>query len=250
MFFLTKRTHLLNVICASYPLEYNMKTIDGNDNEPHSAPSNSNASLSLASERRPSTVVGFKTDSAPWSKWANRWIIAAIAQGALAAGLTTFLLYDAKYGNPGAAKIVAGGGAGNWLTVGYLGFIIFGPLAAAITSLFYQHLESNLRAPYTGISNVFAWIHLALMNVGVTVATWLMWNGGWRAVNFISTTGSSAFCKANPADPSCSVHVQILGGLVDPIGYFSIVAILGAFAGGIGFLMAWRRAMRSMKTSA
>jgi len=43
--------------------------------------------------------------------------------------------------------------------------------------------------------------------------------------------------------------VQILGGLVDPIGYFSIVAILGAFAGGIGFLMAWRRAMRSMKTS-
>ncbi len=227
-----------------------MKTIDGYKSEPNSVQSNSNASLSLASERRPGTVVGFKADSAPWSRWANRWIIAAIVQGALATCATAFLLYDSQYGTPGAAKIVAGGGAGNWLTVGYLGFIIFGPLAAAVTSLFYQHLESNLRAPYTGISNVFAWLHLALMNVGVTVATWLMWTGGWRAVNFISTTGKSAFCVANPTDPSCSVHEQILGPLVQPIGVFAVIAILGAFAGGIGFLMAWRRAMRSMKSSA
>jgi hypothetical protein len=190
--------------------------------------------------------MGSQPSSTGWSKWANRWIIAAIAQGALAAGLTAFLLYDAKYGNPGAAKIVAGGGAGNWLTVGYLGFIIFGPLAAAVTSLFYQHLESTLRAPYTGISNIFAWLHIVLMNVGVTVATWIMWNGGWRAVNL----ADSAFCQANPKDPSCNVHVQILGGLVDPIGYFSIVAILGAFAGGIGFVMAWRRAMKARKASA
>jgi hypothetical protein len=227
-----------------------MKTIDGCNNEPHSLQSNSNAFLSLASERRPSTVVGFKADSAPWSRWANRWIVAAIVQGALAAAATAFLLYDSQYGTPGAAKIVAGGGAGNWLTVGYLGFVIFGPLAAAVTSLFYQHLESNLRAPYTGISNVFAWLHLSLMNVGVTVATWLMWIGGWRAVNFISTTGASAFCKANPSDPSCSVHAQILGPLVTPIGVFAVIALLGAFAGGIGFLMAWRRAMRSLKASA
>jgi hypothetical protein len=206
----------------------------------------------LADERRPSTIVGFKADPslAPWSKWANRFVIAAIVQGALAAAATAFLLYDSQYGTPGAAKIVAGGGAGNWLTVGYLGFIIFGPLAAAVTSLFYQHLESNLRAPYTGISNIFAWLHLVLMNVGVTGATWLMWIGGWRAVNFISTTGSSAFCKANATDPSCSVHVQVLGPLVQPIAVFAIVALLGAFAGGVGYVMAWRRSMRSMKAPA
>jgi hypothetical protein len=205
----------------------------------------------LADERRPSTIVGFKADPllAPWSKWANRFVIAAIVQGALAAAATAFLLYDSQYGTPGAAKIVAGGGAGNWLTVGYLGFIIFGPLAAAVTSLFYQHLESNLRAPYTGISNIFAWLHLVLMNVGVTGATWLMWIGGWRAVNFISTTGSSAFCKATPTDPSCSVHIQVLGPLVQPIAVFAIVALLGAFAGGVGYVMAWRPSMRSMKAS-
>ncbi|HYY91544.1 MAG TPA: hypothetical protein VE955_06095 [Candidatus Dormibacteraeota bacterium] len=221
-----------------------MKTGNGNKNNP--TKTNSDMSLSMSSERRPSTVVGFKTDTmiAPWSKWANRFVIAAIIQGALAAGATAFLLYDSQYGTPGAAKIVAGGGAGNWLTVGYLGFIIFGPLAAAVTSLFYQHLESNLRAPYTGISNVFAWLHLVLMNVGVTGATWLMWIGGWRAVNFISTTGASAFCKANATDPSCSVHVQVLGPLVTPIGAFALVALIGAFAGGLGYVAAWRRAPR------
>ena len=221
-----------------------MKTGNGNKNNP--TKTNSDMSLSMSSERRPSTVVGFKTDTmiAPWSKWANRFVLAAIVQGALAAGATAFLLYDSQYGTPGAAKIVAGGGAGNWLTVGYLGFIIFGPLAAAVTSLFYQHLESNLRAPYTGISNVFAWLHLVLMNVGVTGATWLMWIGGWRAVNFISTTGASAFCKANATDPSCSVHVQVLGPLVTPIGAFALVALIGAFAGGLGYVAAWRRAPR------
>jgi hypothetical protein len=187
--------------------------------------------------------------STSWSKWANRWIIAAIAQGALAAGATAFLLYDSQYGTPGAAKIVAGGGAGNWLTVGYLGFIIFGPLAAAVTSLFYQHLESNLRAPYSGISNIFAWLHLILMNIGVTVATWLMWIGGWRAVNFISTTGATAYCKANPTVDSCSVHTQILGPLVTPIGIFALIAILGSFAGGIGYVIAWRRAFKQSRTA-
>ena len=224
------------------PWRKNTKTNDRYRNEPNSTESKRDGFFHYASDRRPSTVVGFKADAtmAPWSKWANRFVIAAIIQGALAAAATAFLLYDSQYGTPGAAKIVAGGGAGNWLTVGYLGFIIFGPLAAAVTSLFYQHLESNLRAPYTGISNVFAWLHLVLMNVGVTGATWLMWIGGWRAVNFISTMGASAFCTATATknDPSCSVHVQVLGPLVTP------------FAGGIGYLMAWRRSMRSMKASA
>ena len=84
----------------------------------------------------------------PTSRWANRFIVAAIVQGALAAGVTSYLLYDAVYGSPGPARIVAGGSAGTWLTVGYLGYIMLGPLAAAITALFYQHLEVNLRAPY------------------------------------------------------------------------------------------------------
>ncbi len=189
-----------------------------------------------------------------WSKWANRFVIGAIIEGALAAGAIGFLLYDSQYpivaGAGGAAKYVAGGGAGNWLTVGILGFIIFGPLACAVTALFYQHLEVNLRAPYTGPSNIFGWLHLVLMNVGVTISTWIMWIGGWNAENFLSTTGATAYCKANPTVDSCSVHVQVLGPLVSPIAYSAIIALLGAFAGGIGYVIAWRRSMRSMKASA
>ncbi len=69
-----------------------MKRKEGNRNETNGGQFDSEAYLSLAGERRPGTVVGFKTDSAPWSKWANRWIIAAVVQGALAASLTAFLL--------------------------------------------------------------------------------------------------------------------------------------------------------------
>ena len=41
------------------------------------------------------------------SKWANRFMVAAIIQGALAAGLTSYLLYEGVYGTPAASRIVA-----------------------------------------------------------------------------------------------------------------------------------------------
>src|SRR5256712_10190109 len=125
----------------------------------------------------------------PTSRWANRFIIAAIVQGALAAGVTSYLLYDAVYGSPGPARIVAGGSAGTWLTVGHLGYIMLGPLAAAVTALFYQHLEVNLRAPYRGWPNAFAWILLVLMNAGVWGATGLRFNAGSRGGALAVTYG-------------------------------------------------------------
>ena len=70
------------------------------------------------------------------SKWANRFVIAAIIQGALAAALTSYLLYQGVWGFPAASRIVAGGGAGTWLTVGYLVYIVLGPISAAVTALF------------------------------------------------------------------------------------------------------------------
>ncbi len=179
----------------------------------------------------------------PTSRWANRFIIAAIVQGALAAGVTSYLLYDAVYGSPGPARIVAGGSAGTWLTVGYLGYIMLGPLAAAVTALFYQHLEVNLRAPYKGWPNAFAWLHLVLMNVGVVGATWLMMNGGYR--------GGALTIDLEAQNPTWSigqvlgqVHVQVLSGYPSYIAPFAALAIIGAFAGGLGFVAVWRRALK------
>jgi hypothetical protein len=185
----------------------------------------------------------------PTSRWANRFIVAAIVQGALAAGLTAWLLYDATYDTPGAAKIVASGGGGTWLTEGYLAYIMFGPLAVAVTALFYQHLEVNLRAPYKGWSNIFAWLHLVLMNVGVVAGTWLMMNGGWRAGALAYSLGQQT-PPLSPGQISGQVHVQILSGYPGYIAPFAAIAIIGAFAGGIGYLVTWRRALKKMPKTA
>jgi hypothetical protein len=188
------------------------------------------------------------------SKWANRFILAAIVQGALAAGLTAYFLYVSKYPqdslDPGPARIVAGGGAGTWLAMGYLAYIIFGPLAVAVTSLFYQHIEVVLGGVYKGAMNALGWIHLVLMNVGVVGGTWIMMNGGYRgaalAINLAAADNAACSCTThNAAQYGGQVHVQVLSGLVDPIGYFALVAVLGAFAGGVGYMIAWRRAMKS-----
>lgn len=185
------------------------------------------------------------------SRWANRFIIAAIAQGALAVGLTSYLLYQAVYpigGSAGSARVVAGGSAGTWLTVGYLGYIMLGPLAAAVTALFYQHLEVSLRSPYTGWTRLFPWLHIILMNVGVVGATFLMMNGGYRGGDLTISLGA-----ANPdwkmGQILFQVHEQILAPYPGWIAPFAAIGILGAIAGGIGYAIIWRRSLKKTPTS-
>jgi len=189
----------------------------------------------------------FRDLDKPTSKWANRFIVAAIVQGALAAGVTSFLLYDAVYGSPGPARIVAGGSAGTWLTVGYLGYIMLGPLAAAVTALFYQHLEVDLYTPYKGWPKIFAWLHLFLMNVGVVGATWLMMSGGYRGGQLtISLTAQHP--DWNIGQILGQVHTQVLEGYPAMIAPFIAIALVGAFAGGIGYIVVWRRALKRTST--
>ncbi|HZY47134.1 MAG TPA: hypothetical protein VFE96_04985, partial [Candidatus Bathyarchaeia archaeon] len=143
----------------------------------------------------------------------------------------------------GPARIVAGGSAGTWLTVGYLGYIMLGPLAAAVTALFYQHLEVNLRSPYKGWPNILAWLHLVLMNVGIVGATWLMMSGGYL--------GGQLTITLEQQNPTWSigrvlgqVHQQVLAGYPGYIAPFIAIALVGAFAGGLGYMVIWRRALK------
>lgn len=216
-----------------------MKKINGKISEPGESPATIRSSQ--LGKQVTSDDNKWQFSVSPTSKWANRFIIAAIVQGALAAGVTSYLLYDAVYGSPGPARIVAGGSAGTWLTVGYLGYIMLGPLVAAVTALFYQHLEVNLRSPYKGWPNIFAWLHLVLMNVGVVGATWLMMNGGYR--------GGALTISLEAQNPTWSigqvlgqVHEQVLSGYPGYIAPFAALAIIGAFAGGLGYMVIWRRA--------
>lgn len=176
------------------------------------------------------------------SKWANRFVIAAIIQGALAAALTSYLLYQGVFGFPAASRIVAAGGAGTWLTVGYLVYIVLGPIAAAVTALFYQHIEAHLHKPYTGLTNVLAWIHLVLMNVGVVGGTWLMMNAGYRggAAAMPVAQGGLGWTGANAG----LVHSEIMVFYPPYIAVFIAIALVGAIAGGLGYVISWRRTLK------
>ncbi len=173
------------------------------------------------------------------SKWANRFVIAAIIQGLLTAALTTYLLYEGVYGTPAASRIVAAGGAGTWLTVGYLVYIVLGPIAVAVTALFYQHIEAHLAKPYTGFSRGLAWIHLVLMNIGVVGATWLMMSAGYRggAAALPAAVGGLGW---NPLQ----VHTDIMQYYPPYIAVFIAIALVGAIAGGLGYVIAWRHTLK------
>ena len=181
-----------------------------------------------------------KTTLQQSSKWADRFIKAAIIQGALAAALTAYLLYEGVYGTPAASRIIANlgaaGNAGIWLTVGYLVYIPLGPIAAAVTALFYQHLEAHMHKPYTGLTNILAWAHIILMNVGVVGATWLMMNAGYRGGAAALPTSSGGLGWT-----TLQIHTNIMEGYPGYIAPFVAIAIVGAVAGGLGYLIAWRR---------
>jgi hypothetical protein len=114
------------------------------------------------------------------STWANRFIAAAIVQGALAVILTAyFVLGQFAWLKPRVSRVIAGGSAGTWFTVGYVTYLVVGVIGVAVTALFYHHIEVTLGKPYAGSLNLLAWIHLILMNVGVIGATWLMMIGGY-----------------------------------------------------------------------
>ncbi len=166
-------------------------------------------------------------------KWANRFVMATVLQGVLAIGLTAFLLYEAVFGVPSASRIVAGGGAGTWLTVGYLGYLMLGVVAMAMMAFVYRHLEVHIGKAYRRWSSAIAWAHLVLWNVGVVGATWLMMYAGYiGGSGALSTTAGGG--GLNPGQ----VH-EILVPFPPYIAAFMAVALLGAIAGGLGYLAVW-----------
>jgi hypothetical protein len=162
------------------------------------------------------------------SKWANRFIFAAIIQGLGATLLTVPLVLP--WIRPPVSIVIAGGGAGTWFIVGYILYIVVGVLAVAVTALFYYHFEVIVNRPYKGMANFLAWIHLILMNVGVAAAAAILMYGGYAGgAAMLPTTVGGLGQNAG------WVHANILGPLVSPAGYAIIAAMAGMLAGGAGF---------------
>ncbi len=173
------------------------------------------------------------------SKWANRFAFAAIVQGLLAVGLTAYLLYQGVFGFPAASRIVAGGGAGTWLTVGYFVFIILGPIMMALASGLFRQLESHNGRAAGRWTNGVLWVALPLYNVGVVGGTWLMMHAGYRggAAALPVSSGGLGWTGANAA----LVHSQIMVAYPPYIAAFLAVALAGALLGLVGYLLVWAR---------
>jgi hypothetical protein len=168
---------------------------------------------------------------------AGLFLYAAIIQGAVAAVITFLGAFGDQIGLLPAAvsRVIAGGEAGIWFTVGYLTYLIVGVVAMAVTSLFYFYIETVQGKTYKGMTKALAWMHLVLSNVGVAGAALIaMWGGYW---------GGRAMLPANNGGlgwNSGQVHVNILGSLPPYIAVFLGLALLGFFVGGLGYLIAMR----------
>lgn len=170
------------------------------------------------------------------SKWSTRFIWAAVIQGCIAAVVTLLLVEPQSYlgvnsyFNPG--RIIASTGGGNWMFVGYILYLVVGVVGVAVTAMFYFYLEGLLGKPYHGFTNLLAWGHYIFMNVGVAVSMLVMTYGG-----YIAGYEGTPVAAGGLGYTDLQIHVQDLGRLEDWIGGFVVLAVIGAFLGGLGYIL-------------
>jgi len=172
------------------------------------------------------------------SVWARRFIVAAIIQGAIAWVITALFLYMnlPSSGVATPASVVAFGQAGTWLTVGFIGYVLFPVIGTAVSALIYHYLEVVLDRPYTGGLRWLAWAHLLLGNIGIGLGLGLMMYGGY--------VGGAAMVPTylgGQAQNAQWVHEHVLGPLSMPIFVSLSVGALGPLLGGIGFALQLRK---------
>ncbi len=160
------------------------------------------------------------------SPWATRFVWAAILHGALAAALTFLvILGELSLLRPTPLEAITSAPAGILLVSGFLSYLLVGVVGQAVTALFYQYLEVNLKAPYGIGERRFAWTHLVLTNVGVVGSTWLTIYGAYQA----SGAGSAVEQRS------------MFAAFQYPIMAFVLLVLIGIVAGGLGYLSVYRK---------
>jgi hypothetical protein len=155
-------------------------------------------------------------------KWSRRFMVAAVIHGAGVAVWSGLFLLDGIGISLNLSKIVAGGGAGTWFTVGYLLYMITGFLGMTAQGALYQYAASLNDGELH--SDRLALVHFGLMNVAVVGATWMLGYAG-----FIG--GSLTL-----ADRVSEVHAAIVG-YVNPVGICLLMGVIAALIGAYNTLM-------------
>ncbi len=185
------------------------------------------------------------------SRWASRFIGATFVLGGIAWAIIAVLVLGnvlAGTGNytlgPASSRIVAGGGAGSWFTMGLLAYLLIGVAGIGMSALFYQHLEATLGSPLTGWRNT-AWIHLTVGGIAAAAASLLMTWGGFQAGAALLPVASGGGGR-----DTAYVHANILNPIVVPLAVLMGIALLGYLAGGVGLLSGWMATRRGPSRSA
>ena len=110
------------------------------------------------------------------TKWGNRFIIAAIIQGGIITVMTLVaVVFQILTINVDIIQFLSLSfeGPAKWFFIGIILYLIL-IVAIAVTAVFYNHLEINLKRRFSRISNILAWIHLVGMDIGGPGTTILM----------------------------------------------------------------------------
>jgi len=106
----------------------------------------------------------------------------------------------------------------------------------AVTALFYQYLEVNLKSPYTGGARSLAWLHLILSNLGIVGATVLIIYAGY--VTGVATLPTSV---GGLGMAMSDVEATVLTQYLFPIAAFATLTILGIALGGLGYVIVYKQ---------
>ena len=192
--------------------------------------------MSLNRHFRRSGTKEYEKMQATTSKWASRFIWAAIIQGLLATIVTLLIVEPLSifgvnsYFSP--SRVIAGGGGGTWMFTGYISYMVVGVVATAVTAIFYYYIEGVQGKVYSGITNILAWGHIVFMNVGVAGSMFLMMYGG-----YLAGWEGAATAEGGLGLTDYQIHVQTLSAYVTPIGALITLAAIGALLGGLGFVL-------------
>jgi len=175
-------------------------------------------------------------------RWSNRFIFAALIQGAIVTALTIMLtafvtstqvpveLISIIIPNPAAGYIEIAALAGLGL------YLVVGVISTAVTAYIYHHFEVLLDKKYRGITNKLAWSHLVLTNIGIAAASLMMIYAGYLgdlAVTPVDDGGWGLTIK--------QASDRIMNQFIFPIGIMLLATAIGAVCGGVGFIIVYFR---------
>jgi hypothetical protein len=169
------------------------------------------------------------------SAWSNRFIIAAIVQGAVITGLT-LVIVSAQMLTSGVNIIqflsLSFEGPAKWFFLGYIFYLIL-VVAIAVTAVFYNHLEVGMGRQIRGFRSVLAWVHIIGMNVGGAATT--------VAMIFAGLVGSGILGVILGGSDSLQPNVAIMEQFINPIAAFAGLLSIGVLAGGVAYITTYLR---------